>query len=124
MSNKFLRIGVLYILLGVLLGNIMGATNDHHLASLHAHINLLGWVSMTLFGLFYRVVPAAAGTTLAKVHFWVHNIVLPIQLVALYIVLGNEPAAGPVLGIASVVMGLNFVLFAINLWKHTGSAST
>jgi len=123
MGNTFLRIAVVYILIGVTLGNIMGATMDFHLAPVHAHINLLGWVAMTLFGLFYRVVPAAATTRLAKVHFWVHNIALPIQMITLYMELSGDKSVGPILGISSIVMGLSFLLFAINLWKHTGSAN-
>ena len=110
-------------MIGIALGNVMGATMDFHLAPLHAHINLLGWVAMTLFGLFYRVVPAAGATKLAKVHFWVHNIILPIQMVTLFMELQGNHAVAPVLGLASVIMGLNFVLFAINLWKHPGSAN-
>ena len=60
MSNLFLRLGALFALAGVSLGYWMGMTEQFGLMPVHAHINLLGWVSMFLYGLFYRAVPAAA----------------------------------------------------------------
>lgn len=60
MTNRFLRIAVLYLLVGVTLGIVMAASHDHRMAAVHAHVNLLGWVTMALFSLFYRAVPAAA----------------------------------------------------------------
>jgi cbb3-type cytochrome oxidase subunit 1 len=72
LSNWFLRIAILYLIVGVSLGLFMAASHDHSMFPVHAHLNLLGWVSMTLFGLFYRFFPQAAQTTLAKVHFWIY----------------------------------------------------
>ncbi len=39
---------------GICLGILMGLTEDHSLAPVHAHLNLLGWVTMTLYGLYHR----------------------------------------------------------------------
>ena len=103
------------------LGIVMAASNDHRFAAVHAHLNLLGWASMALFGLFYRAVPAAAGTKLASVHFWIHNVALPIQMATLAMLVGGNPSVEPVLGAASVAIGIGLICFAINLWKHTGA---
>lgn len=73
MSSWFLRLAVPYFALGVLLGNIMGASHDLTLTPVHALLNLLGWASLFLFGLWYRVMPAAATTRLAKAQFWQHT---------------------------------------------------
>lgn len=121
MSNWFLRLAVLYFALGVLLGNIMGASHDFTLTPVHAHLNLLGWASLFLFGLWYRVMPTAATTRLAKAHFWLHNIGLPIQMVALTVFIKGNTAAEPVLGAASAVIGIGVLCFAVNLWQHTDS---
>jgi len=120
MGNRFLRLAVVYIVLGVTLGIFMAASHDHTLRAVHAHLNLLGWASMALFGLWYRSAPAAAETRLAKVHFWIHNTMLPIQMITLTMLLRGNETVEPVLAIASVVMGIGIVCFAINLWKHTG----
>jgi cbb3-type cytochrome oxidase subunit 1 len=123
MSNWFLRIAVLYIIAGVSLGIHMGASGDHSLYPLHAHLNLLGWVAMTLFGLFYRVVPAAAETKLAKVHFWIYVPAHFAQMVLLAALLRGNPAVEPVLGLFSTLVGVAFVCFAVLVWRHTGKAS-
>lgn len=54
MGNLFLRLAVIYLLIGVMLGIVMAASHDYSLTSVHARLNLLGWVSMGLFGLWYR----------------------------------------------------------------------
>jgi cbb3-type cytochrome oxidase subunit 1 len=69
-SDRFLQLGVLFALIGMGLGVWMGKTEDFQLQAVHAHINLLGWVSMVLYGLVYRVVPQAAEGRLPVVHFW------------------------------------------------------
>jgi hypothetical protein len=46
-------------LAGMGLGIVMGISQDFSLAPVHAHINLLGWVSMMLYGLYYRGSPHA-----------------------------------------------------------------
>ena len=124
MGNRFLRMAVLYIVVGVALGIVMGASKDFTFRPVHAHLNLLGWASMALFGLWYRSAPAAGETGLAKFHFWVHNIALPIQMTTLAMeVTGNETVE-PILAAASIAIGIGFLCFAINLWKFTGAGQT
>jgi len=123
MSNWFLRIAVLYILIGVSLGIYMGASGDHSMHPVHAHLNLLGWVAMSLFGLFYRVVPAAAESTLAKAHFWIYVPAHFAQMVLLTLLYKGNGAVEPVLGICSILVGAAFVCFAIVVWRHTGKAA-
>ncbi|MDP3378191.1 MAG: hypothetical protein Q8S53_07475 [Brevundimonas sp.] len=57
LSNLFLRLAVLFVLTGVGLGYWMGMTHQFLLSPVHAHINLLGWVSMFLYGLFIASCP-------------------------------------------------------------------
>ena len=56
-SRNFIVIGSLYLIVGIGFGMYMGGSGDHTLAPLHAHINLLGFTLMTVFGLIYRVIP-------------------------------------------------------------------
>jgi hypothetical protein len=41
-------------LTGMCLGIWMGMNEDFTLAPVHAHINLLGWVTLALYGLYHR----------------------------------------------------------------------
>lgn len=46
--------GALAALIGMSLGFVMAASEDFTLAPTHAHLNLLGWVTMALYGLYHR----------------------------------------------------------------------
>ncbi len=67
----FIGLGTLFALAGMVFGIYMSATQNFELAPAHAHNNLLGWVTMAIYGLYYKAVPSAAKTRLALVHFWV-----------------------------------------------------
>jgi cbb3-type cytochrome oxidase subunit 1 len=122
MSIRFLKTAVVYLVIGVTLGVYMGATGDHTQHPTHAHLNLLGWVSMALFGLFYRAFPAAADTKLARWHFWIHQLGVPVLLALLFTFLSGHPEVDPVLGVLSVIVWLGILLFAINVWRTLPAA--
>lgn len=65
----FIVVGALLGLAGMLWGMQMAITQDHALAPGHAHNNLVGFVLMVIYGAYYKLVPAAAQTRLALVHF-------------------------------------------------------
>jgi hypothetical protein len=124
LSDRFLQLGVLFALTGMGLGVWMGATENFQLAPVHAHINLLGWVSMLIYGLVYRVVPQATEGKLPVIHFWlaVLTVLVMIPLLALFI-LGNR-AVAPLLGIDSIGLWLSMLLFAVIVFKATAQAKT
>lgn len=68
-SFWFFASAAIYVVCGMVFGIWMSATQDHSLAPVHGHLNLIGWVSMAIFGIFYHLVPSAADSRLAKVHF-------------------------------------------------------
>jgi hypothetical protein len=65
----FIVVGALLGLAGMIWGVQMAITQDHTLAPGHAHNNLVGFVLMVIYGAYYKLVPAAAGTRLAMAHF-------------------------------------------------------
>lgn len=65
----FFAAAVLCVTAGMAWGIQMGIVHDHSLSPAHGHLNLVGWTTMGLFGLYYSVTPQAAGTMFAKVHF-------------------------------------------------------
>ncbi len=114
-SVTWLRIAVVYFVVAVTLGIAMGASGDHSLMPVHAHINLLGWVSMTLFGLVGHVYPATTQGRLADVQFWLYNLSVPVLLAMLTAFLRGHQALEPMLAVASVVTGVAVLLFAYNV---------
>ena len=117
MSGRLLRIAVLYWVVAVSWGIYMGATKDFAQVPVHAHLNLLGWVSLGLCGLIYAKAPHLAETRLAKMHFWLHNLGLPPLMIAVSLIVnGRDDIGGPAAGIFSIVVGLGILSFAVNLW--------
>jgi hypothetical protein len=64
----FFLAAVLCVTGGMIWGLQMAASNDHTMVGAHAHLNLVGWATMALFGLYYRVTPQAARGWLPRVH--------------------------------------------------------
>ena len=65
----FFATATLAVTLGMGWGIQMSASGDHSLSAAHAHLNLVGWTTMALFGIYYAMTPQAARGTLPKVHY-------------------------------------------------------
>nr|WP_144925573.1 cytochrome-c oxidase [Paenibacillus bovis] len=123
MGVRFLKIAVVYFFIAVCLGLVMGIIQDFSYTSVHAHLNLLGWVSMSIFGLIYSIYPSVSETKLAKTHFWLHNLGVPIMQGVLFIELLTDNTSltiGIIIGSIMVVIGV--LLFMINILKLTSVA--
>ena len=118
MAQRFIWIAVLYLIVGGTLGMYMGITQNFALMPVHAHVLLAGWLSLAMAGVVYRLYPAAAGTRLAAVHFWLHNLGLPAFMLGLGWMLAGSSHEPPVIlapGEAMFLAGL--YCFAVNVWR-------
>jgi len=80
----FILLAAAALPIGVIVGIWMGIAEDFQFAPAHAHLNLLAWVSLALFGLTYRAFPALADSWLGTAHFALASIgaiVFPIGIV-------------------------------------------
>lgn len=68
-SLRFIRAGALFGLLGAYLGSHMAGAGSYALRPIHAHILLVGWLSLFVYGLFYRVFKITS-PKLVAVHGW------------------------------------------------------
>jgi cbb3-type cytochrome oxidase subunit 1 len=112
----FLIAGAISVTIGMVWGIQMSATHDHTLAPAHAHLNLLGWVSFSIFAFFYHLVPHAAEGYLPKAHFAVAvtGLIILVPGIALAIQGNGEMLAkiGSVLSLASMLLFVWVVLRA------------
>ena len=111
-GSLMMCVSTLVLLGGMLAGIMMGVEQNFTLAPAHAHLNLVGGVLLFLFGLYYRLVPAAGTTTLAKVQGWLHMIgaILFPAGVAVVLLKGPSFEAAPIAGSLIVVAAM--ALFA------------
>lgn len=122
MGLRFLKIAVVYLFVGACLGLYMGIIEKFTLAPVHAHLLLLGWATLALAGVVYHFYPAAGQTMLARIHFWMHNLLLPPFMIALAVFLSGNPAAGPVVGVFATVMLAALGCFAVNVLMNARPA--
>ena len=113
--SALLRWAVLYFITGVSLGLYMAASHDYAIAPVHAHLNLIGWVSLALAALIYKAYPAAAASPLAKVHFWLNIVSLPVLAAMLYAFLRGNTAIEPVLALSSFAIGFAALALLVNV---------
>ena len=118
-SNNFLRLGVLSALVGMSLGVWMGANQDFALRPVHAHINLLGFASMMLFGLFYRAFPAAGRGWLPMVHFALSVLGFLILMPSLTLLILEKPLFMPAMIASEIMLVLSMLLFVIIVFMAT-----
>ena len=116
-GSLMMCVGVLVLLFGMLAGIVMGIQHDFTSGPAHAHLNLVGGVLLFLFGLYYRLVPAAGTMLLARIQGWLHivgGILFPAGVAA---VLLKGPAfeAAPIVGSLMVVAAM--ALFTVVVFR-------
>ncbi|MBY8916241.1 hypothetical protein KUG85_12925 [Nitratireductor sp. L1-7-SE] len=111
----------LYAVLGMSFGIYMAASGDHTLAPAHGHLNLLGWVTIGLYGAFYTLVPQAAEGRLAR---------LQVLLAQLGVIVTAPGIAFAILGMGeglakagAVLILLGALLFLIIVVRATGRSA-
>ncbi len=108
-----LGMSLLWLLAGLVIGLAMAATGDFALRSVHAHVQLLGWVTLCLTGLVYAVLPRAAEGAMARWHLILHNIGLPVMVLALGAYHSGYPAAEPLIALGSISAFAGLLAFAL-----------
>jgi hypothetical protein len=121
MGIRLVKIAAVYLIFGSFMGLYMGIAEKFTLHPVHAHLNLLGWASLALAGLIYVQFPEAAKTKLAQIHFWMHNVSLPVLMLALALLLTGHEAFGPVVGISASVMAAGLAVFVTNVLLNVSS---
>ena len=95
----------------------MAASGDHSVYPAHAHLNLLGWVSLFLIGIFYRFHPALDTSRIALTQAWVWicgSIVLSIGVAAIFL---GHPELEVIAIIGSLIILADMVLFAYLVFR-------
>ena len=97
----------------MVLGMYMGSTENFALAPAHAHLNLVGWATMALYGGFYALAPHAS-MRLAWINFIVSTVGVLVMLPSLVMFLkgGNDPKRVPPMATGGVIAALGALIFS------------
>jgi hypothetical protein len=117
------RLAVLFVIAGMAMGIAMAATQDHAVMPAHAHLNLLGWVSLFLFGIYYERRPALDASRLAliQVGLWaLGTVILTVAVAAIHL---GYSGADPVAALASLLVLAAMLLFGVFVFRPAPAAT-
>jgi cbb3-type cytochrome oxidase subunit 1 len=116
-SLAFFTVGALCAVVGMSWGSYMGAVQDFTLAAAHAHLNLLGWVTLALMGTFYALRPQVAGR-LAWLNFALSSLgVLAMTPMLAYLLSGHEAQIGKLMPLSEGPVILGMLVFLANVLR-------
>lgn len=119
MGKSFIKVASVYLLMGISFGVYMGLSENFDYGHTHAHINLLGWATMGVFGLIYCIFPKAGNSKLGKVHFWLHNIGTPILLAGMFLFADGPDRTALVLAIiGGLIVLIGTIVFVVNVFMN------
>lgn len=112
MAALCFRTSVILALVAAGLALWMTATHDYR--ALHAEVvlNVLGWGSFMLYGLYYRAV-AGAAAGLARLHYFVALVGVVVAAIGIAGTEWGNPFFDPFRIAGAFIIAVGFVLFAI-----------
>lgn len=112
----FFLAAVLCVSVGMVWGIQMAISQDHLLSGAHAHLNLVGWTTMALFGLYYRITPRAADTWLARLHAGIAilGVLVMVPGIAVAITTGQPTLAA----MGASLTALSMAIFLVTLLRY------
>lgn len=121
--KAFLKASLAWLGIGVTLGLAMAIHPPWAgWRTAHMHMNLLGFVTMMIYGVAYHVIPRFTGHPLALrrmagVHWWVSNVGLALMSAGLGMRGMGTPGAAPLVIGGGLLSTVGAYMFIVNIWR-------
>lgn len=121
--KNFIGASIVYLFLSTIFGIFMLADPEFlRLKFVHSHLNMLGWVSMMIYGVGYHILPRFVGrriksATLGEIQFYIANIGL-IGMLFFYTLETYNPGNSLYRALtvtAGILEALSIVIFFYNM---------
>lgn len=121
--RAFLKASLAWLTLGVTLGVAMAA---HPVWTIyrpaHVHMNLLGFVTMMIYGVGYHVIPRFSGHPLHNAraprwHWWMSNVGLALMASGFAVRAHALPIGTPVLAMGGTLAAAGAYTFVYVIWR-------
>jgi peptidoglycan/LPS O-acetylase OafA/YrhL len=123
-SSLSFQAAVLFVLAGMVWGIQMAISQDHSAFPAHAHLNLLGWVSLFLFGIYYRLHPTLDQSRAALVQVWIWIVGTLVLSIGVALVHSGHESGDPIAAVGSLVVLADMLMFGWLLYKRERVATT
>lgn len=120
-AHLYFRTAIVFLIVGLCMGLKMGMSGDHSIIGAHAHANLLGWVTMAIFGGYHALNPEKAERRIATLQYGVYTFGVALMVPALYLMLSGNAALEPVVGIASLITFAGVLMFAYIIFSSSSA---
>ncbi|HEY2069168.1 MAG TPA: hypothetical protein VGG48_06410 [Rhizomicrobium sp.] len=119
-SAAFFAVGVLCIFVGGATGLHMARSHDTAFASLHVHLNLVGWATMALCGTFFALTKETMSVRLAWITFVIltAGILVFFPAFAMFLSHGNDPKFEPFMQAGNGLTALGMLVFAVSVFRE------
>lgn len=111
---------VVFVIVGMVWGIVMAISEDHSAMPAHAHLNLLGWVSLFLFGIYYRLHPWLEDAKSALIQVWVWVAGTIVLSIGVALVHTGHASGDPIAAGGSFIVLLDMLLFAWLVFRKPG----
>jgi cbb3-type cytochrome oxidase subunit 1 len=121
--RTFVKAGLLWLVGGVTLGLGMAIRPEWIVyRPAHVHMNLLGFVTMIIFGVGYQILPRMMGyglhsPRLAVVHWWLANTGLSLMVAGFILRPSGVPGGSEILVAGGTLEAIGAYCFAFNLFQ-------
>ncbi len=121
----YLRMSVMYFVTGAVIGFVMllWPSEAGYYIPIHVHLNLLGFMSMMIYGVGYHILPRFSGRhiyshKIMNIQFWLANAGLLIMaLIWPFVIRGDSFRYEIILIVSAFLSLVAVVLFAFNILK-------
>ena len=114
MGHTWIKLSVLYLVIGISVGLFMSYTIQLNWAAGHAHVNVVGAV--------LSIYPHLAKNGLGTATFWLYHIGVPLFLFSTFFVQVNPGVAHIFTFIGGPMFLLAIILFGVNLFMNLKDA--
>jgi hypothetical protein len=94
----FIGLGLIFLVIGMAFGMWMGMTNNLQYAAAHAHWNVVGFATSTLYGLTHRAYPKLAESKLTWVQCIIHVVGVLIFAPGIILAIATQEHLGAIVG--------------------------
>ena len=126
--KAFIRASLLWFATGTLFGVAMAIEPAWVVyRAAHAHINVVGFLTMMLFGVGYQLLPRLFGhplwsRSLAIAHWWLANAGLAAMVVGFVVAPHIGPRSAPITATGGVLFAAGALCFVVNMWRTFDAA--
>lgn len=123
-SSISFQTAVLFVIAGMIWGLQMAISNDHAAFPAHAHLNLLGWVSLFLFGVYYHLHPSLDQTRPARiqVYIWIAGTI--VLAVGVGLVHTGHEVGDPIAAVGSFIVFGAMLMFGWLVFRSERGAAS